>query len=242
MYKSRMVGRAVVALVLMAVGGCDDPVFDHGTPPPIVLSDEQVSVSLDAVATGPILRARMMALAPTGDTARLRAQIQTGDASKADLAHQLLVQLGIDPVRISIVDKPAEVIVITRTDATTSSCKTALAADGNDDVSQSIGSVGTCVQANSLAEMLADPRDLAAPLSLAPADGEVSVSAINKWERGAAEQSSPSNPDFGEDGGEGTPMLQAVQPDRQSPSTTDVNGNPVLFPAPGTNTTGNGGN
>lgn len=150
----------------------------------------------------------------------------------------MLIEQGIDPSRIRVRNRADDVVVVTRTDASVASCDTAMQPPGIDGVDNSITSLGTCVQATNLANMVDDPHDLLAPPRLEPADGPASLRAVQKFENGEvkqpsrASQSAPGNGgggDAGGDAGGGTGPASGG-PAAQSGGAAPVN--PLLSTAP----------
>ena len=184
----RIPPRDLVFLLLLALAGCDDPALQRGVPPPIVLNQSRAVIPIYEYGAVRALRSQVVALSTGFGTDRLDASIETLSQPEIEATRDLLLQLGFNPARISVRNAPGNVVVLTRNTATVTSCGAALHPDWLDDVSNSITSLGTCVQANNLAGMLDDPRDLAAPVRLEPADGAVSALAIQRWEQGEVRQ------------------------------------------------------
>lgn len=190
------------SLLAPLLAGCDDPALEQGTPPAIALSQTEAKVLLFRYGAGRVLRQQVMALASDGRIRDLDASIQTTSLPQRDATRALLIQLGLDPARISWRSYSDNVLVLTRTTAVTAPCGTALKSDWQGDVGNSITSLGTCVQANNLADMVSDPRDLAMPVTLAPTNGAVAARAVRNWENGSVKQP-PRRSLAGEDGGNG---------------------------------------
>lgn len=184
--------------------GCNDPSLERGTPPAITLSQNKAEVSLFHVGAGRLLRQEVTALAPDGQMSALDASIQTVSLPQRDATRASLIQIGLDPDRISWQAYPNNVVILTRTAAIVAPCGTALRSDWLGDVGNSITSLGTCVQANNLAGMVSDPRDLTMPVKLAPTNGAVAARAVRDWENGSVKQPAHSG-GTGEDGGGGNP-------------------------------------
>ncbi len=177
-----------VFLLLLALVGCDDPALQRGVPPLIVLNQSRAVIPLYEYGAARALRSQVVALRTGVGADRLDASIETLSQPEIEATRDLLLQLGFNPARISVRRHPDNIVVLTRNIATVTSCDAALHSDWLGDVSNSITSLGACVQANNLAGMVDDPRDLAAPAHLEPADGAVSALAIQRWEQGDVRQ------------------------------------------------------
>jgi hypothetical protein len=225
-------------LAALGLGGCEDPAIEQGTPPPVTLAQTMVVVPMHRFGAGRLLWSRIAALAPDGDEKTLNASIETLDPSLMKAARSRLIAFGLDPDRIVSLNRPDEVIVLTRTQAITTSCSAALHPGFFGDVDNSITSMGRCVQANNLAQMLVDPRDLAHPAHLGPTNGAVAARAVTQWEQGQVKQpqrTSLSSGNGGDDAGGdgGTAEAPAAAAPAASPqSAPPLSGNPLLSTAP----------
>lgn len=249
------VPRSAVAMMLpllAILSGCDDPAFERGTPPAISLDQSKAEVPLYRNGAARVLRQQVGAMAPDGLVQQLDALIQTTNLAQRDATRALLIQMGLDPARIGWSAQPGDVVALTRTTPATTPCSAALKSDWQGDVANSITSLGTCVQANNLAEMVSDPRDLARPVALRPTNGAVAARAVQEWEQGAAKQSSRRDPagegrgggdadpggDAGAGGGAGGSIpsgaAAAAEPGTQSAADSSQMGartlNPLLTP------------
>jgi len=234
----------VPALLLTAsfpllLAGCDDPALERGRPPAIALGQDEAEVPLFGPGAARVLRQQVTALAPDGRKRDLDASIQTGSLTQRDAARALLIQMGLDPARISWRAESADRVVLMRTRATTTPCSTALASDWQGDVGNSITSLGSCVQGNNLAAMVSDPRDLASPVALAPTNGAVAARAVRSWENGTVKQPARrgltsedgGNSDAGAGGGGSIPAGAAAG-SGVSGAPPSGSANPLLSQAP----------
>lgn len=187
--------------LLVILSGCDDPAYERGMPPPISLDQVKVEVPLFRYGVARLLRRAVGVLASDGHVQRLDAFIRTTSLPQRDATRAVLIQMGLDPARIQWSAQSGDVVVLTQTTAATVSCGAALRSDWQGDVGNSVTSLGTCIQANNLAEMVSDPRDLAKPVTLGPTNGAVAARAIRDWENGTDRQ--PLHRDSGEVGGGG---------------------------------------
>lgn len=222
-------------LLLLALAGCDDPALQRGVPPPIVIDQAQAVIPLYEFGAARVLRSQVAALGASGGVGRLDASIETLSKPEVEATRNLLLQLGLNPARITIRSEHHNVVVLTRNTTTVTSCGAALQPDWLGDVGNSVTSLGTCVQANNLARMIDDPRNLAVPVRLEPADGAVSALAVQRWEQGEVQQSPHTATSSGgggsgggDAGGGGSPASSSAAP--QSAGAAAVN--PLLSNAP----------
>ncbi len=223
-----------VLLLLFGLTGCEDPALERGVPPPLVVSQAQAVVPLYEFGAGRMLRSQVAALTKTARADRLDASIETLSRPESEAVRTLLLRLGLSPERIATRVGPGNVVEVTRTVATVTPCRAALQPDWLGDVANSLNSLGVCVQANNLAGMVDDPRDLIEPARLAPADGAVSTLAVQRWEQGAVKQpprtgsSTDAGGSDGADLGSGSPTPSGAAP--QSAGAAPAN--PLLSAAP----------
>ncbi len=182
-------------LAAAVLGACTlpDSVVERGAPPPIEASllTQEAWLRLhghrlpggerDALE-------RAVRLVTLGRPEAVRAAV-TARAPEADAVRQALIGLGLDPVRIELVGaghaQPGiapgiAYVSLSRFVLHSGDCGDAIqpSTDPGIDVSTSLDSLGRCVQANNLAQMLADPGDLLASPPLAPQPGVVASGAI----------------------------------------------------------------
>lgn len=172
--------RLLPLLFVSALAGCNDPAIERGRPPPLLLVSSARSVALGG-DDGRLLRGAVAALRATGGGA-VRARILT--LSNAHAAHALAVLsgAGLEPDRIGRIADPRELVILTRTDATSPDCRGALRPAWSGDVSNSLESLGQCVAAADLAGMVADPADIIQPAPPLPTEGAVVVPAVQALE------------------------------------------------------------
>jgi hypothetical protein len=226
----------------LLLAGCGDPALQRGVAPPLTLNQARAEVPLFRFGAGRLLRERVSEMAADGAVRQLDASIQTANIPQRDATRALLIQMGLDPARISWTATPLDRIVLTRTDVVTLPCAAALRPDWIGDVGQSVTSLGTCVQANNLADMVSDPRDLAAPVRLQPSNGAVSARAVRRWEEGTVKQPPKTSPAGEYGGGGGAPDAgpAAAPPPAAVPAQSSgaAAGNPLLSNAPLTGAAG----
>lgn len=220
----------VVFLLLLTLAGCDDPALQQGVPPPIVVDQSRAVIPLYEYGAVRVLRSQVAALRAGAGADRIDASIETLSQPETEATRDLLLQLGLNPAKITVRSEPGNVVVLTRDAATVASCGTALHSDWLGDVSNSITSLGACVQANNLAVMLDDPRDLVAPVRLEPADGAVSALAIQRWEQGDVKQPPRTSLSSGGGGSAGGDGQAAAGTAPQSAGASPAN--PLLSNAP----------
>lgn len=220
--RSSVVGATLLA-VLGLLGGCDDPALERGVPPPILLDQARIEVPLRSPYRATrLLRRELDALAPGGLVRQVDASIRTTNLSRRDATRAVLVQMGLDPDRIAWSARPDETVVLTRATAIVTPCGAGLRSDWQGDVGNSLTSLGTCVQANNLAEMVSDPRDLAKPVALGPTDGAVAAKAVQDWEdSGVREPPRHAEGDEAQPGAASSPAASA----------TGASLNPLLTPS-----------
>ncbi len=222
-------------LLLCALGGCDDPALERGSPPPIVLDQARAVVPLYRLGAGRTLRAAIARLSPNNNPALLDAVIETRSAARVAATRAVLIEQGLDPARIRVRNEADDVVVVTATTASVASCDTALQPPGIDGVDNSLTSLGTCVQATDLAGMADDPHDLLAPPRLGPANGPVSARAIQKLENGEVKQPPRTSLSGGDDtgnGGDANGTAASAPGGAPSQSVGASPANPLLSTAP----------
>ncbi|MCQ8239630.1 CpaD family pilus assembly lipoprotein [Rhizosaccharibacter radicis] len=202
-FPSLLMAMSSAALALPLLAGCDDPAYERGVPPAIALNQSRMEVPLFRYGAARLLRQQIGILAPDGNIHQLDASIRTTSVSQRDATRAVLIQMGLDPSRIDWVPVSDNAVVLSRTRAVTTPCSTALKADWQGDVANSVTSLGTCVQANNLAQMVSDPRDLARPVTLGPNNGAVAARAVRDWENGEVRQPSRRGQAGAEGAGDG---------------------------------------
>ena len=193
------VGRWSAFLLLAGLAGCNDPASQRGTPPPIEIGQVRAVVPLYRQGAARTLRYQVATLAADGAVNGLDAAIETLSRPQADATRALLIQMGVDPAHIRILNQASDVAVLTRNVAAVASCSTALQSPGLRGVNDSITSLGRCVQSTNLAGMIDHPSDLMAPPRLEPADGGVSALAVDRWKAGDVKE--PPHPSLSSGGG-----------------------------------------
>ncbi len=195
-----MIRQSVLACPLaMALGACTvpDSVVERGTPPAVEASvlrqDAWLQLHPNRVAGELRLPdaerhslERAVRLVTLGRPEAVRATV-TARALEADPVRRALIGYGLDPARIVIagdsrVPPLTAQVSMSRFVLHTRDCGDAIQPSTNPgiDVASSLGSLGRCVQANNLAQMLADPGDLLASPPLAPQPGVVAGGAIER--------------------------------------------------------------
>ena len=219
--------------------GCEDPALDRGSAPPVVVAQSQVAVPLHGYAPARGLRQALASLTPDGNARLVDATVETVSGPQAASAKALLVELGLDPARIAWHGNAREDILLRRSTAQTLSCATAVRPGWLGDAQRSAQPLGECIQANALAQMVADPGDLVHPVPLGPTNGAVAARAVGQWQAGTVAPAQQSRSDEGHDGGDtGGPDSDAspsagVPPAAAPVHSSGVEGNPLLAPLPG---------
>jgi type IV pilus biogenesis protein CpaD/CtpE len=132
----------------------------------------------------------MLAAVGQGDVSAVSASIVAASPIEADLWYRTLLQLKVDPVRISMAVDPRQraVIVLARTAVIPADCSATVEPAVAGDPPPSLESLGRCIQDNNLAAMLAHPTDLVAPPALGWGDGAQLAAGVSAW-RGDQRQS-----------------------------------------------------
>lgn len=186
----RSLARWSLLAPLLGLAACNDPSVDLGTPPPVTLVEQRIVVPLRGGVERPALRAAVAALDGSQSGSSIRAVVSAGQRSRADAVRTTLVGLGISSAHILFAGDPGrDTVVLSRTAARLQDCSSALATSPDGGVSRSLLSLGSCVQANALASMLADPADLATPTRLLPANGARAAQTVLRWQQGGGAQS-----------------------------------------------------
>lgn len=218
----RSVVRWSVLVPLLGLAACNDPSVDLGTPPPVTLVEQRVVVPLHGGVERPALRAAVSSLGGTQSGNSIRAVVSVEQSGRADAIRTTLVGLGLSSALVSVADDPGrDTVVLSRMSARLQDCSSALAAAPDGGVSRSLLSLGTCVQANALASMLADPADLASPPRLLPANGARAAQAVMRWQRAGAPPPDAA-PTGG--GGGGEDAAQGGQPAGQAGGVSGAGG------------------
>lgn len=184
--------RAIPCVLAVALAACTAPdsSVQRGTPPPIeasALHEDawlQFRGDLRLSEAGRDSLGRAVRLASLGRPEAVRATV-AARAREAGAARRALLGLGLDPTRIEAVEDDQAPpltarVALLRLVLHTRDCGGAIqpSRDFGLDVASSLDSLGRCVQANNLAQMLADPGDLLASPPLAPQPGDVAAAAV----------------------------------------------------------------
>ena len=191
---------------LLGLAACNDPSIDLGTPPPVTLVEQRVVVPLRGGIERQALRDAVESLSGPRPDGSVRAVVSVGEPRRAEAVQRALLGLGVSPSLVVLADgRGADTVRLSRTRAHVEDCSSALAVSPDGGVSRSVTSLGTCIQANALASMVADPADLASPPRLEPANGARAAQAVLRWQRNGAAQSDgqSSAGGGGEDAGSG---------------------------------------
>ncbi len=230
------IGRWSAFLLVAGLAGCNDPASQLGTPPPIEIGQVRAVVPLYRHGAARTLRYQVATLAADGDVNGLDAAIETLSRPQAEATRALLIQMGVDPAHIRILNQASDVAVLTRNVAAVASCGTALQSPGLRGVNDSITSLGRCVQATNLAGMIDHPSDLMVPAQLEPADGGVAALAIDRWRAGDVKQpprTSLSSGSGGDPAGGGSQGDAGAAPQGAAPQSAGAApANPLLSNAP----------
>lgn len=179
-------------LLAVALGACTAPdsSVQRGTPPAIEASALREDAWLRFRANLRLSNAgrddlgRAVRLASLGRPDAVRATV-TARAPEAGATRRALLGLGLDPARIEAVEdnrvppRTAQVALL-RFILHTRDCGGAIqpSRDPGLDVVSSLDSVGRCVQANNLTQMLADPGDLLASPPIEQQPGDLAAEAV----------------------------------------------------------------
>ncbi len=187
------VARLGLLVPLLGLVACNDPSIDLGTPPPVTLVEQRIVVPLHGGIERPALGAAVASLGGSRSDGSVRAVVNVGQPRRADAVRRVLVGLGLSSALVRVADdRGGDAVVLSRTRAHLEDCSSALATSPDGGVSRSLLSLGSCIQANALASMLADPADLASPPSFQPASGARAAQAVLRWQGGGAAQSDTS--------------------------------------------------
>ena len=196
---SARVLRLGVLVPLLGLATCNDPSLGLGTPPPVTLVEQRVVVPLHGGVERRALGEAVASLGGARSGSPIRAAVGVGQPGRAEAVRRALVGLGLDSALVTTADEGGDAVVLSRTRAQVNDCSLALATTPDGGVSRSITSLGSCIQANALASMLADPADLVAPPRLQPASGARAAQAVLRWQRAGA----PAGSDAATGGGGG---------------------------------------
>lgn len=202
----RLLARCSFFLPLLGLAECNDPSIDLGTPPPVTLVEQRIVVPLHGGVERSALGTAVASLGGLQQGSSIRAAVSVSQPYRADAVRRALVGLGLSSSLVVVADdRGGDVVVLSRTGARLQDCSSALGTSPDGGVSRSLLSLGSCIQANTLASMLTDPADLASPPRLQPASGARAAQAVLRWQRGGSggAQSEASSPGGGEDAGSG---------------------------------------
>ncbi len=198
------VARLGLLVPLLGLVACNDPSIDLGTPPPVTLVEQRIVVPLHGGIERPALGAAVASLGGSRSDGSVRAVVNVGQPRRADAVRRVLVGLGLSSALVRVADdRGGDAVVLSRTRAHLEDCSSALATSPDGGVSRSLLSLGSCIQANALASMLADPADLASPPSFQPASGARAAQAVLRWQGGAAQSDTSPSGGGGESGSSG---------------------------------------
>jgi type IV pilus biogenesis protein CpaD/CtpE len=176
----------------LTLSGCISESADIGRTPPVLLETElAVLRASDRSPRDAAIRAkvrRAIAEIGAGDLQSVRVLIYARSAHDAEGLRRMLVGIGADPARLTVVPGRASAnrLVLTRAVAETTPCATAISPTYAGDPLPSLMSLAQCTQTNNLVDMLVDPADLVAPPRLAPGDAQYLVNGVQSWRNGAA--------------------------------------------------------
>ena len=179
-----------VAGVLTLLAGCGDPAIDRGRPPPILLSQEIVTVRLGSDPPDPAFATAIGSLGGARALNAVHARIETVDPTRLETVRAELLAMGIDPARITVWRQPQDRVVFTRMQDSVADCRSGIDPGPVGDVSQSFESIAECEQARVLATSVVDPADLVSPPQPGLADGAKAARAVLQWEGGQAKPAS----------------------------------------------------
>lgn len=192
---------------LLGLAACNDPSIDLGRPPPVTLAEQRIVVPLRGGVERPALGAAVASLGGPEAGGSIRAVVSVESSRRADAVRRALVGLGVGPALVTVADdRGRDSVVLSRTRAHLEDCSSALATSPDGGVSRSLLSLGSCIQANALASMLADPADLASPPRFQPASGARAAQTVLRWQRaggGAQSDAAPAGGGSGEDAAPG---------------------------------------
>ncbi len=201
-----MTPRLVAILAALGLSGCFNETANLGAPPPVLLDTTRVVVAAPrgGVPSRARLRDGILAVAE-GQAQSVRADIHLRGVREGEAARRALVGLGLDPARVAVEPllpgasvPPA--VILSRTAAWTRPCADAIEPGTYGDPAPSLMSLAHCQQANNLAQMLVDPKDLAAPPRLADQDGAYLVDGVQAWRTNRATPLPAQNTTIGDAG------------------------------------------
>lgn len=179
--------RLVAVLAALGLSGCFNEAANLGAPPPVLLDTTRfvVAVPRGGVPSRARLRDGILAIGE-GQAQAVRADIHLRGGRESEVARRTLVGLGLDPARITVEPlRPGAgvppAVVLSRTAAGTRPCADAIEPGTYGDPAPSLMSLAHCQQTNNLAQMLVDPKDLAAPPRLADQDGAYLADGVRAW-------------------------------------------------------------
>ena len=179
----RLVARWGLLLPLLWLGACNDPSIDLGAPPPVTLVEQRIVVPLHGGIEHSALSAAVASLSGLELDGSIRAVVSVEHPRRADAVRRVLVGLGLSSALVTVAnDQGQDTVVLSRTKAHLENCSSALATSPDGGISRSLLSLGSCIQANALASMLADPADLASPPKFQPASGARAAQAVLHWQ------------------------------------------------------------
>lgn len=200
-----LLARWTLLVPLLGLASCNDPSIDLGMPPPVTLVEQRIVVPLRRGIERSALEAAVASLGGSQPDGSIRAVVSVEPPRRADAVRRVLIGLGLSPALVLIADdRASDAVILSRTKAHLEDCSLALATAPDGGVSRSVLSLGTCIQANALASMLADPADLALPPRFQPASGARAAQAVLRWQHaGAAAQTDAPSSGGGEDAASG---------------------------------------
>lgn len=191
-------------LPLLGLAACNDPSIDLGTPPPVTLVEQRVVVPLHGGVERRALGNAVESLGGVPPDGSVRAVVSVGNPRRAEAVREALLRFGVSPALVTLAEgRGSDTVLLSRTKAHVQDCSSALVPSLDGGMSRSVTSLGTCIQANALAAMVADPADLAAPPRLEPANGARAAQAVLRWQDAGAVQSSGSASAGGGEGASG---------------------------------------
>lgn len=189
-------------LPLLGLAACNDPSIDLGMAPPVTLVEQRVVVPLHGGVERRALGNAVESLGGVPPDGSVRAVVSVGNPRRAEAVREALLGFGVSPALVTFAGgRGSDTVLLSRTKAHVQDCSSALVPSLDGGVSRSVTSLGTCIQANALAAMVADPADLAAPPRLEPANGARAAQAVLRWRDGGAAGQSGGQASAG--GGEG---------------------------------------
>jgi type IV pilus biogenesis protein CpaD/CtpE len=202
----------VLPLILL---GCVSESADIGAPPPVLLDSEPAVLrASDRTPRDAAVRAKVRQVITeigAGDLQSVRVWIYARSAHDAEGLRRMLVGIGADPARLTVVPgRPsANRLVLTRAVAETTPCASAISPTYTGDPLPSLMSLAQCTQTNNLVDMLVDPGDLVAPPRLAPEDAQYLVNGVQSWRNGSAAGSGSGSGSGGTSAAAAAPAMSA---------------------------------